>query len=388
MRHRLTKARPAGLLLGLLCAVAACGGSTTSGGGTGNLQSEYVIGASNCITGRGAATAVEMGNGFTMAMDVLNAAHPDYKLKPQIEDNQATAEVGVRVFEKLSSAGVPAVVTCGGVNVVGTAPLAQREKVVILDPAGQPPPNEWVVPTYPTFQDEGRAMAGYMYGKGIRKVATYVSAYEYGFGSRDAFQKAFTGLGGQVMANLEIDPNSTDHQGNLAKIKALSPQPDALWIVSTGTPAGALVKQYGQAGLTMPIFGTGGFASQSVIDLGGKSADGLSYTQLASDLSATDPVTKAFLKAYQAKYATGTTPNPYLIAFYNSVLMADKAIRYLRDHNLKYNGASLLDAIYKVGSFPTIGGGTEKVTRGSGAVMPVGIGTIKDGKLTYVATVK
>lgn len=390
MEHvkRIAWRRLAAGALGLFTA-AACGGSSTGGGaGTSNLQQQYIIGASNCITGRGAAVAVEMSNGFTMAMDVLNATHPDYKLVPNIQDNQATAEVGVRVFEKLSSDGVPVIVTCGGSNVTATAPLAQREKVVILDPAGTPAPNEWVVPTYPVFQDEGRAMAQYMYGKGIKKVATYVSAYDYGFGSRDAFQKAFTGLGGQILLNLEIDPNGTDHQGNIAKIKALSPQPDAVWVVSTGTPAGAFVKQFGQAGLTMPIFGTGGFASQSVIDIGGKAAEGLSYTQLASDLTATDPTTKAFTKAFNAKYPAGSTPNPYLIAFYNSVLMADKTIKYLRDHNEKYTGENFLDAVYKVGSFPTIGGGVEKLSKSGGAQLPVGIGVIKDGKLTYATTVK
>jgi branched-chain amino acid transport system substrate-binding protein len=373
-----------------VAALLAAGCAEKPGGtsATANQKNakEYTVGASNCITGRGAAVAAEMSKGFTLGSEVANQAHPDFKLVPVIEDNQAIAEVGVRVFEKLSSDGVPVVTTCGGPSVAATTPIAERSKVVIMNPSGQPMDSQWVLNVYPTFNDEGRAMARYMYEKGHRRVATYISSYEYGFGTRKAFSEEFTKLGGQIVENLEVDPNSTDHQGAITKLKAIRPPPDALWVVSTGSPAGSLVKQKGQAGFDVPLYGTGGFASQSVLEIGEKYAEGVTFTQAAWDLKSNDPATQTFVQAYKAKYGDPAAANPYLIAFFNSVLIVDRGVQELRKEGKEYNGQNLLDALYSIGSFPVVGGSTIKFARGQDVELPTGVAQVRDGKFVYVKT--
>jgi branched-chain amino acid transport system substrate-binding protein len=312
--------------------LAACGTNKTetpSGGGGGGGQASCDTSKGTLIVGviapqSGSLSALGLGikNSVDLAVKQANekCTVKGYKLAPQTEDDQATAQVGAQAATKLSS-------NPNVVGVVGTLnssvaqsvqPVLSQKKIVQVSPANTNPTltqgegyasgnkkrgfdNYFRVCTTDAVQ--GPFAANYLVTKaGKKSIATISDGKTYGVGLVDEFSKQATKLGAKVVANEKVGEKDTDFGGVIAKIR--SSNPDAVYYGGEYPVAGPLSKQLKAAGLNIPLMGGDGIVDAKFMELGG--TDGDLATSVGAPTETLDSA-KAFVDAYgAAKY-----PEPY-----------------------------------------------------------------------------
>lgn len=212
---------------------------------------EIVIGALLPLTGPAAPIGLEEQQGIQFAIDKVNAAGgiKGRQIKVIYEDSQGKPDVGVLAFNKLVDLhNVPAVMTAFSSVSLAIAPLATRKKVLVVNPAAQSnqlaDASPYMINTIPLVGDETAVLAKYLYGVAGKKTAAVV--YENasaGTDGRDDFKKAFTALGGTIIADEAVEFGQTNFRPTLLKVAAA--KPDLVYFVLTvGHPT--LVEQVSQ----------------------------------------------------------------------------------------------------------------------------------------------
>ncbi|AHY53413.1 ABC transporter substrate-binding protein [Bradyrhizobium japonicum] len=113
-------------------------------------------------------------------------------------------------------------------------------------------------------------------------------------------------------------------------LKAMSTNPDAVFIASAGTPTVLPQQALRERGYTGKIFQTHGVASEEFIKLGGATVEGAIFAgetfTVAADLPAGDPfrhATEQFVTAYEA--VDGQKPNMFAAHLWDVVALIGKA---------------------------------------------------------------
>ncbi|MBA3529475.1 MAG: branched-chain amino acid ABC transporter substrate-binding protein [Propionibacteriaceae bacterium] len=313
-KHRLVIA--GATLLAATLAMSACGTrSETPGGTTGNETKTAKIGVIAPLSGDLSALGLGIKNSVDLAIKQANEskAIPGWTLELSAQDDQATPDVGKNAATKL--AGDPDVV-----GVVGTLNSSVSQSVQpVLSSAGIPqvsPANTGTALTqgkdfatapkrpYPgyfrtctTDAVQGPFAAKYLYGTGIKKVATIHDKKAYGQGLVAAFTKEFTDAGGQIAAAETVNPDDKDFGTVITKVKNASPE--AVYYGGEYPQAGPMSQQMKAAGLNVPLMGGDGIYDPAFIELAGKTAEG----DLATSVGAPPeklPSAKAFIDAYKS----------------------------------------------------------------------------------------
>ena len=110
------------------------------------------------------------------------------------------------------------------------------------------------------------------------------------------FKSRFTDLGGTIVLEDSYDDKATDFSAQIAKVKALSPQPDFYYVAAMPYNVGTVVKQFRDAGLTGPIVGGDGYDDPSWVQAAGAAANNVFFTTHA--LNDATAGTDAYKKFY------------------------------------------------------------------------------------------
>lgn len=115
------------------------------------------------------------------------------------------------------------------------------------------------------------------------------------------FKERFTQRGGQCMLEDTYQAGETDFSIQIARLKALSAQPDVLFVSAVPNEAGRITQQIREAGLTQAILSGDGFDTPLLAAVAGKHADAVYY---ATHTSLTNPASRVqhFVRAYTAEY--------------------------------------------------------------------------------------
>jgi branched-chain amino acid transport system substrate-binding protein len=120
---------------------------------------------------------------------------------------------------------------------------------------------------------QGPFAARYLFQKaGIKKVATIHDKKTYGQGLVAAFTKEFKSLGGTITAAETINPDESNFQAVISKVKPTAPQ--AVYYGGEFPQAGPLSQQMKAAGLNVPLMGGDGIYSPKFIALAGTTSNG------------------------------------------------------------------------------------------------------------------
>ena len=92
------------------------------------------------------------------------------------------------------------------------------------------------------------------------------------------FKSRFTELGGTIVLEDSYDDKATDFSAQIAKVKALSPQPDFYYVAAMPYNVGTVVKQFRDAGLTGPIVGGDGYDTPDILSVAGAAAENVFFT--------------------------------------------------------------------------------------------------------------
>ncbi|HEY8654768.1 MAG TPA: branched-chain amino acid ABC transporter substrate-binding protein [Dermatophilaceae bacterium] len=313
--HQRSVVRVGASLMVAALALSACGSRSDTGTGTTSGNKIAVIGIMAPLSGDLSALGLGIQHSVELAVKQANAnnAIPGWTLKVEAKDDEAKPDVGKNAATAFAGdAQVAGVV--GNLNSSvsqSTTPVLATAKIVQVSPANTNPTltqgaNFKTAPkrTYDTYfrtcttdAIQGPFAAQYLFKAGIKKVATIHDKLTYGQGLVEAFTGEFTKLGGTVVGAETINPDESNFNAVISKVKPKGPQ--AVYYGGQYPQAGPLSQQMKAAGLNIPLMGGDGIYDPKYIALAGTTSAG----DLATSVGApTDQLAagKTFLADYAA----------------------------------------------------------------------------------------
>ena len=311
--------------------LAACGGG--NGGGSDKIK----IGGGFALTGDESALDLPAANGAKLAVKEINAAggvlgkqidfiihDSQYKMdvtaqtaKQFIEEDKVQAMIGYTDTDSVLAAG-PTIQAAGipFITVGATSPKIPSQVGDVMFLA--------------CFGDNVQAAAGAEFALGKFGKNAYLlwdKGVEYTTLLGAYFKARFADAGGTIVLEDSYDDKATDFSAQIAKIKALSSQPDFYYIAAMPYNIGPLVKQMRDAGLSGPIVGGDGYDTPDLVSVAGAAANNVFFTThaLMDSTGGTDGI-KKFMIAYTTEY--GHAPeNAFAALGYDSVYLLVDAIK-------------------------------------------------------------
>ena len=342
MKHPSLKLAAIGLALatlGLAPAHAAC---TTT------------VGAVMSLTGSLGVLGQQIAKGSELAINDLNAARGGNtcELKLSLLDDQTSPSVGVDAAKKLVDVQqVPALIGAlsSGVSAAILTSVTAPSQVVQISPAS----------TSPTFSDlarqgktggfwfrtcpsdalQGLAMAKVAHDAGLQKVAVMYLNNPYGQGLSQEFTAGFRQLGGTVTENVVYNPSQPSYRAEVGK--ALSPAPDALFLIGYPGDGTTITREWIAAGGPQKFLFPDGLESQDFVnDVGAQYMKDVHGTAPGTDKT---PSLATFQGEFQAKFGTLPT-QAYIPNAYDATVLVGLAMEQARSSK----GPAIRDAIRKV----------------------------------------
>jgi branched-chain amino acid transport system substrate-binding protein len=252
-------------------------------------------------------------NGMKLAAKQINAAGGLLGGRPieivAIDGKTDQTAVTSAVSEMINVHGV---VVIGGLNdstyALAAGPIAQAAGIPFVTAGATLPTLPDQIGDYffmTPFGDDAQAYAVAEFAINDLKAKTawllVDQAYDFTTALASFFQERWTALGGEIVLEDKYQSGDTDFSAQIARLKALSPQPDVLFVSAIPNEAGITTKQIREAGLTQPILSGDGFDTPLIGEVAGEDADEVYYATHAS-LENPDPIVRGFVEAYRAEY--------------------------------------------------------------------------------------
>lgn len=375
------------LALGLLFQGCSGGGAGSSGGAS---NEPIKIAGGFALTGDESALDLPAANGAKLAAKEINAAGGvlGRQINLMVRDSQykmdVTAQIAKQFVEEDKVIGVVGFTDTD--SVLASGPTIQAAGLPFITAGATSPkiPDQVGDVMYlACFGDNVQGAVGAEYGfKNFGKKAYLLwdKGVEYTTLLGGYFKARFTEMGGEIVLEDQYDDKATDFSAQIAKIKALQPQPDFYFISAMPYNVGPVVKQFRDAGLTGPIVGGDGYDTPDILTVAGPAAENVFFTTHAlMDAQGGTEAIKKFIEAYKKEY--GHDPeNAFAALGYDALKLMADAIQRAGSTD----AAAIKKAILETKNFPGI---TGAITFGSSRVPQKGVTVIaiKDGKFTLGA---
>jgi len=167
-----------------------------------------------------------------------------------------------------------------------------------------------------------RPMGTWLAENGVKTIYTLAPDYAAGHQMIDAFTKAFTAAGGEVIGS-EFTPFGQTKDFGPYLTNAQASGADGIFVFYAGGEAINFVKQYGSFDIKTPLYGSGFLTSPLYVEAEGEAAIGV-RASLHYIPTLDTPENKAFIKAFQAKY--NAMPSEYAVQGYDAALALMAAV--------------------------------------------------------------
>lgn len=344
-------------------------------------QSELKVGLVLPMTGDAAQYGVAMNRGAQLAVEEYNAKNPSIPIDIILEDSQGTAKLGVTVTEKLIQQDhVPVIISAFSGVILATAPIAERNKVVMINGPANSPKLRGLSPYLFNMMllsdQEGSYLADVAYKRlDKRNVAVFYTDNDSGRGFYQVFAKRFKELGGNIVIAEGHKQNESNFRTVLFKAKKVNP--DLIFLAAYYKEAALLIKQAREIGITVPFLSYSAIESPEFLKLAGHAAEGVVYSQPGFDTTSDSPIMKSFISQYKKKY--NEDPNIWAAQFYDAIQVITSAINTLKGREL--SGENIRKAIAEMKPLEGVVGSIEFDEQGS-LKRDLRLKTVKDGKFT------
>ncbi len=294
-------------------------------------------------------------------------------------DQQETAKGAQKMLSEDVAAGIGYSDTT---FVMAAAPLFQDKKIPFITfGATHPELPTWVgdhmFMTPFGDDDQSFAIADYTYDKlGARRVVVWTDeSMDFTKALSKFFKQRFTERGGEIVQGDAFMMGDTDFSAQIARLQAVDPKPDAVFISAIPSEAGISVKQIREQGITMPIVSGDGFDTELVADVPGP--------KLANDVFFSTHTYRAddrkevldFVEAYKKEY--GKDPeNAFAPLGYDAVGLLANAIEKAGSAE----PAKIRDALAATRDYPAVTGTISYTRKNMVPPKPVAIIAVQGGK--------
>lgn len=290
-----------------------------------------VLGVNLELTGPAAPYSVPAVEAFELYVEQVNTAGGVLDGRPLelvVLDNKTDTTEGVSLQTRLNDD--PEVVATLGPNASGVVNAAKPVIESSAKPTVLPATTgdgltlaangEAVANLFRTaYEDsyQGTAGAVYVYDTlGAQSTLLIVdNALDYSQGLADAFVTKYEELGGTVVATEAYSSGDTDFTALATKLMGY--EFDAIYMPGYYTETGLLVKAFRELGLTQPVVGADGYASDTFVELAGaENTYDVHYTT-HYDASLESEASVAFGEAYTEKF--GKAPDTFAALGYDAI---------------------------------------------------------------------
>lgn len=221
---------------------------------------------------------------------------------------------------------------------------------------------------------QGRAGAEYIYN-GLKAENTLLivdNALDYSLGLADAFVEDYEAKGGTVVATEAYSSGDTDFSSLATTV--LGYEFDAVYVPGYYTETGLLVKALREMGVTAPVVGADGFASDTFVELAGpENATDVHYTT-HYDTSLENDASNQFVADYEEKF--GKTPDTFAALGYDAIAFLVAAIEAADSTDADAVNQALADTVDFQGVT-----GTFSINEEHNPVKPVIMVSLEEGKV-------
>ena len=309
--------------------VAACGSESGS-------KEPFVIGAMDALTGVAESYGNPLHQAKLLAVEEINAAGGinGRELELVVEDSKCAAQDAITAYNKLTDVdGVKIILgtTCSG-SMLGAAPLAERDGVVLLSASATSPDiataGDYIFRTAINDLQLGIDMANTLWVDGVRRIVTITEATDYAEGTRRTAVAQFEELGGTALAEESYPSDLTDFRSQLTKL--INESPDAILLAAQGEASGGtIVKQARELGYSGPIYSEIVPTAPEALNIAGEAATGLKAIVPNPELSSA--AGKKFLDNFETRYGSVATLPWFQGSAYDDVYIAAECLGQTND---------------------------------------------------------
>lgn len=332
--------------------IAALAMLAVGGAGAANAQETVQLGSLSAVTGPIPALVADIVAGEQFAVQQINeqgGVLGGRTLELVIADGQCDPGAGVDAAQKLIHVDqVVAIVggICSGETIAAATSVAIPAGVVMVSPASTSPAitdlddNDLVFRTAPSDAYQGVVLAEIARDLGYDRMALTYTNDDYNAGLAEVFRRAYTEMGGEIVADQMHEPGQASYRSELASLS--QGDPEALMLFAYYDGAGIIImRQALEAGYFDKFMGADGMVDQAVIDqLGADSLRGnVVFTTSATDEDA-GPF-RAFAEAFEASGAGVDPGAPYVSRGYDATWLLALAIEHAGSTDRSAISASL-----------------------------------------------
>jgi len=345
-------------------------------------------------------------NGGGGAQEVLGARYANkiyntveingttYEIELVEVDNQSDKTAAVTAAQSLISSGVMAVVGSygSGVSIAAGETFAEAQVAAIGASCTNPQVtlgNDYYFRVCFLDPFQGTVMASYAIDNGYTKAAVISqNGDDYSTGLAEYFKIAFTGLGGEIVADETYQTNESDFNAILTTVKAASP--DVIFVPSSITTASLILPQAQAAGVEAVIMAGDTWENESIIS---DAAEGVVFSTFFDENDTENTVAADFVKGFKEYLAgdsaaytlNGNTDGVAAVSAlgYDAYMVIYEALKNFDGEEL--TSAALRDAIAAV-SYDGVTGSITFDENGDANKDLAYIKTVKDGKFVFVKT--
>ena len=267
-----------------------------------------------------------------LAVEEVNAAGGinGRELKLIVEDSKCRAQDAITAYNKLTDVdGVKIILgtTCSG-SMLGAAPLAERDGVVLLSASATSPDiasaGDYIFRTAINDLRVGIDMGNTLWVDGRRNIATITESTDYAEGTRRTAVAQFEKLGGSVVAAEGYSFDVIDFRSQLTKL--FENNPDALLLAAQGEASGGtIIKQARELGYDGPIYSEIVPTLPDALGIAGDAATGLKAVIFNLDLAS--PAGKDFLTSFKSRYGDVASLPWFQGSAYDDVYIAAECLK-------------------------------------------------------------
>ena len=296
----------------------------------------FVIGAMDALTGVAESYGNPIQQAKLLAVEEINAAGGinGRTLEIVFEDSKCAAQDAITAYNKLTDVDEVRIIlgtTCSGA-MLGAAPLAEREEVILLSASATSPDiasaGEYIYRTAINDLQLGIDIGNTMWVDGVRNVATITESTDYAEGARRTSVARFEELGGTVVAAEAYSTDVIEFRSQITKL--INEDPDAILLTAQGeVSGGTVVKQARELGYEGQIYSEVVPTQPDALSIAGDAATGLKAVVPDEDL-ATD-TGRNFLSNFEARFGY-VAPLPWFQgSAYDDVYIAAECLRQTGD---------------------------------------------------------
>jgi branched-chain amino acid transport system substrate-binding protein len=251
--------------------------------------------------------------------------------------------------------GVPAVIGSDSSDVtLAIADVFQEAQVVLISPSSSTPAlnnkGSFIFRNFPSDDFEAVNTANYIYNvAGLHDVDIISSQSEFGLGIKRAFIARFRMLGGRVAAQVSFPAEEPDVSTQVEEL--VGSEAEAIYVAGYSSETGRSAGAIRDAGIDLPLFGTGAILPEELVAAGGDAVEGLVFPTAAFDPDSDVAAVREFIQGYRAKFGEGF--DVYAAHGYDATLILVQAIE--QDG---YSPESISFYLSAMSSFPGAAGDT------------------------------